>query len=808
MSKKEIEHLKEPIILDVITNKVQFGLVLMDNKAEIIWANERFQQWFGSLKSLVGKPCSSLSKKEKNYACIKTLKTKKVESGRAYGITPKTRGIFFETVTIPIFDSKGKIKHIMGQITDITESKKRQEDLMASERKYKYLVENANSLILKVDTKGTITFLNEFAEKFFGYKKEEIIGKSIIGTIMPKRLMTIAKQVCANPEKYSQHEHINMTKDGREVFIAWTNKPIYTNGKCVGVIRIGNDITERKQAEEKLQETTNYLESLFNYANAPIIVWDTKFRITRFNHAFEHISGWNAKDIIGKKLHILFPQESRQESLGKIERTLAGEYWKSVEIPILHKNGDVRLALWNSANIYAKDDKTIIATIAQGQEITERKQAEEKLRETTDYLERLFNYANAPIIVWDKEFRITRFNHAFEHLAGWSAKDVMGKKLHILFPQESRKESLSKIERTLAGEYWKSVEIPILHRNGDVRLALWNSANISAKDGKTIIATIAQGQEITEQKQAEEALKESETKFRELYEGSQDGYARIDLNYQIREFNSSFPKMLGYTEKELSGKNYLLFASVKKWHPVEEKIFTKQVIKKGYSDLYDKEFIRKDGTIFPAQIRAYLIKDKDGKPKGIWGFIRDITEIRKAEEEIRNLAKFPSENPNLVMRFDLKGKLLFYNPSVERIMKLNKLSSWKYLVPKDYLNIIKKAVLENKQIRNKEQIIDGMTISYDIMPLEKKGYVNVYGKDVTKLKEAEIEIKTYTKKLEIRVKERTKELNKVNQQLLERVNELERFHDLTVGRELKMIELKKQIKKLESDIEIDRKKDF
>jgi len=700
MSKKDIELIKEPIILDAIMNKVQFGLVLMDDKARIIWANKRFQQWFGSLKSLVGKPCSSLLKKEKKYACIKTLKTKKVESGWAYGITPKTRDIFFETITIPVFDSNGKIKQIIGQITDITESKKREKDLMASERKYKYLVENANSLILKVDTKGKVTFLNEFAEKFFGYKKEEIIGQSVVGTIMPKRLRSIAKRVCANPKEYSQHEHINMTKDGREVFIAWTNKPIYKNGKCVGVIRIGNDITERRKAEEKLKETTDYLESLFNYANAPIIVWDKKFRITRFNHAFEHLTGWNAKDIIGKKLHILFPQESREESLGKIERTLAGEYWKSVEIPILHKDGDVRLALWNSANIYAKDDKTIIATIAQGQEITERKQAEERLEETTNYLESLFNYANAPIIVWDRKFRITRFNHAFEHLTGWNAQDIIGKKLYILLPQESRKESLNKIESTSVGEYWKSVEIPILHKNGQVRPVLWNSANILDKDAMTIIATIAQGQEITEQKQAEETLKGSEKKFRELYEGSQDAYARIDMNYKIKEFNSSFPKMLGYNEKELSGKNYLIFASAKKWHPIEEKIFTKQVIKRGYSDLYEKEVIRKDGTIFPAQIRAYLIKDKDGKPKGIWGFIRDIT----------------------------------------------------------------------------------------------------------KRKEAEAQIRIYAKELERRVKERTKELNKVNQQLLERVNELERFHDLTVGRELKMIELKKQIKKLESDI--DRKKDF
>jgi PAS domain S-box-containing protein len=137
---------------------------------------------------------------------------------------------------------------------------------------------------------------------------------------------------------------------------------------------------ELQAVTRSLRETGDYLDSLISYANAPIIVWDPKSVITRFNRAFERLSGYAASEVIGRDLSILFPADRRTEALGKIKLTLAGEHWDSVEIPILHKGGDVRIALWNSANIYDADKK-LLATIAQGQDITERKRVESELAE-------------------------------------------------------------------------------------------------------------------------------------------------------------------------------------------------------------------------------------------------------------------------------------------------------------------------------------------------------------------------------------------------------------------------------------------
>ncbi|MHB8104946.1 MAG: ATP-binding protein [Dehalococcoidales bacterium] len=161
------------------------------------------------------------------------------------------------------------------------------------------------------------------------------------------------------------------------------------------ILEIGIDITEQKQAQvalhesqveleihveertSELRETRDYLDNLINYANAPIIVWNPNYEITRFNHAFERLTGRSSDEVLDNKLDILFPDDSHDESMKHIHEATSGERWEVVEIPIKHKDGTVRILLWNSANLYAADSKTVVATIAQGQDITERKRTEQ-----------------------------------------------------------------------------------------------------------------------------------------------------------------------------------------------------------------------------------------------------------------------------------------------------------------------------------------------------------------------------------------------------------------------------------------------
>jgi len=190
-----------------------------------------------------------------------------------------------------------------------------------------------------------------------------------------------------------------------------------------------------RQMISVLKETRDYLENLLNYTNAPIIVWNPAFRITRFNHAFERLTGYKADEVIGKELGLLFPEASRKDSMDNIILTSGGEFWESVEIPILRKDGDIRIALWNSANIYAEGGKTLMSTIAQGQDITERKKAEEQIRQGTKEWEDTFDSISDPLFIHDREFRVLKANRAYMEASGMSFEGMVGRPYYEVFPK-------------------------------------------------------------------------------------------------------------------------------------------------------------------------------------------------------------------------------------------------------------------------------------------------------------------------------------------------------------------------------------
>ena len=135
-------------------------------------------------------------------------------------------------------------------------------NLAESEKKYRDLVEGANSAILRWTSNGSITFVNRFAQQFFGYSEAEIIGRRIVGTIVPsvdssgRNLSSLAEDVFENPENYALNENENIRKNGERVWVSWTNKPVLdSEGRIVEMLSVGNDITSRKLAEVRLNNT-------------------------------------------------------------------------------------------------------------------------------------------------------------------------------------------------------------------------------------------------------------------------------------------------------------------------------------------------------------------------------------------------------------------------------------------------------------------------------------------------------------------------------------------------------------------------
>ena len=278
---------------------------------------------------------------------------------------------------------------------DITKRKQTEIALQESEQRYATTLASIGDAVIATDIEGRITFMNAVAEELTGWTFQEALQKpakavfNIINGDTRQKVVDPITKVLENGAIVGLANHtVLVRRDESEVAIDDSGAPIKDhNGNISGVVLVFRDITERKQAEEALRETKDYLENLIDYANAPIIVWDTSLNITRFNRAFERLTGLEAQDVLGRSLEVLFPERTREASLAYIRRTQSGERWDAVEIPILRTDGSVRTVLWNSANINDKEGTAIVATIAQGQDITDRKQMEMELLKARDDLE-------------------------------------------------------------------------------------------------------------------------------------------------------------------------------------------------------------------------------------------------------------------------------------------------------------------------------------------------------------------------------------------------------------------------------------
>jgi len=480
----------------------------------------------------------------------------------------------------------------------------------------RYIIEHNNASVAVHDKDMNYIFVSKRYLEIFGVRDRDIIGRNHYDIFpdLPKRLREIHRRVLDGEGVFSADNDPNLREDGTIDWARWECRPWFeSDGTIGGLIVYTENITERKLKEEELrkkneelsaaeeemrsqleeiisirdqlEESNEYLNNLFTYANAPIIVWDQQYRITRYNNAFGKLTGISPDKAIGSELSILFPEEKKKESMDLIKRAMTGEMWDVVEIPIQHQSGEVRTVVWNSANIRGSDGETIIATIAQGQDITEqikiemmlrqkneelsaveeelRSQLEElvttrdALEESNEYLNSLISYANAPIIVWDPDYTITRINHAFEDLTGITADEIIGKKLPLLFPEESRDKWIVLIDKAMEGERLDSVEMPIIHHSGIVKSVIWNSAAIMDDDGCTLRAVIAQGQDITERKASEEIIRKYQRREADIINFLPDATFAIDSTGIVIAWNKAMEEMSGVPAEEILGKgNY------------------------------------------------------------------------------------------------------------------------------------------------------------------------------------------------------------------------------------------------------------
>jgi two-component system sensor kinase FixL len=375
------------------------------------------------------------------------------------------------------------------------------------------LIESMGTPMLVLDPEGRIIDLNPAACSLFSTTEAAALGMPVAGLVpgWPDFLrLCLQDGAC--------HADLVREQAGGTRYFSGSVELIRTlSGELEGRLVLLQDVTEQKNAERALHESEEKFSRAFR--SAPYAILITRMAdgfILDTNEAFEKMTGYSPDEVAGKTtldLNLWVREPDRRSVVHDLEQKIqvAGR-----EYEFRNRSGQVFTGLFSTEIITVRDQPYILSSIY---DITERRKAAEDLRETNEYLKNLLDYANAPIIVWDPAFRITRFNHAFERLTGRTEQEVIGQPLPILFPPATLEASLEMIRKTYEGERWETVEIPILHVSGVTRIVLWNSANIADPAG-TIISTIAQGQDITDRKltetQREALIHELEQKNAEL----------------------------------------------------------------------------------------------------------------------------------------------------------------------------------------------------------------------------------------------------------------------------------------------------
>ncbi len=477
-----------------------------------------------------------------------------------------------------------------------------------------------------------------------------------------------------------------------------------SNGKIIGLWGVAQDISDRKKSEEAVRETNEYLDNLINYANAPIIVWDTNFNITRFNQAFEELTGLKSQEVLGKHIEILFPPESRNASLELIQKALSGEYWKVIEINIAHLNGQISTLIWNSANI-RNPEGNIIATIAQGQDITERKRAEEALLESEDRFKSLHNASFGGIAIHNKGI-ILDCNQGLSSMTGYAVDELIGMNGLLLIAESSRDLVLQNIQ----SGYEQAYEALGLRKNGEEYPLRLEARNIHYKG---MPVRTVEFRDITEIKQAEKELiaaketaEKNEEKFRKAVLTIPDAITINRLNDGAYvTANEGFYKNFGYTEEEVIGKSSL---DLNIWvDNGQRKVYVSLLEQQGHIENFETRFVSKTGTVFDCLVSSSIILI-EGVEHTI-NITKDITYLKNIESQLISAKERAEESemkfremarlmPQIIFETDTTGRLTYANkqaftmlgyPEDFQILGLNSLD---FYIPED-----RKRAVENIQ---------------------------------------------------------------------------------------------------------------
>ena len=388
--------------------------------------------------------------------------------------------------------------------------------------------------------------------------------------------------------------------------------------------RLG-EIIEHRKAEEQMQESEKRFRSLFETAPSVIVLLSPDHRILEFNPEAERIYGLKREDILGKDYFELFLPENIQNAVAAdMENVLKGKPTRSFENVVITHDGSEHLLTWNVNCLFDSENRST-GIIAVGLDITERKKAEEALQASEEKYRDLVENLNDVIYAVNTDGVVTYVSPSIEMFLEYKPSEVIGHHFREFFYQEDLSYLTKNFQNILLG-HDAANEYRVMTKSGDMRWMRTSSRPVFTGTRVTGVQGVLS--DVTDRKKAEEQIRTLSS----AVEQSTDGIAIGSMGSILTYVNETFAQMHGYSPEEMVGMTIAHLHNREQMDEYKSKIST---VKTEGSWMGEIGHIRKDGTPFPALVALTLLRDDKGNPTGILEVIRDITDRKKAEEQIK-----------------------------------------------------------------------------------------------------------------------------------------------------------------------------
>jgi PAS domain S-box-containing protein len=343
--------------------------------------------------------------------------------------------------------------------------------------------------------------------------------------------------------------------------------------------------------------------------------------------------GWADHEVIGKRIDEVpwVPEEDWPKLRAVMNAMDAGARPNNVSLNRnVRKDGKVIHCEWYNSSLYGPDGK-LVSVLSLVQDVTAKETAEVGLREREAKLQAYFNTSAVGIAVSRPGKAWVEVNDTFCSMLGYSRDELQKLTWAELTHPDDVEADVREFNRVVAGESeGYSLDKRYIRKDGSVLWVLLAVSCVRFPD-RSVELLVAVVRDVTDRKTSAQTVAASEAKYRNLFDTLMDGFVVVDMDGVIRESNEVYRKMLGYSAEELAQLTYKDLTP-ERWHPVEARA-VEQILRHGFSDVYEKEYRRKDGTIFPVELRTFLLKE-GGRPVAMWAVIRDVTEARALQVKL------------------------------------------------------------------------------------------------------------------------------------------------------------------------------